>query len=76
MLDVAKILSEVAEIKKMVLKLYNRPMILEPVIENVVPMVHVDKYLGYSGSSSVDSKGDPRAEKRYKKGKGMRIKKY
>lgn len=42
MLDIAEIKAEVAEIKWMVLELYARSMIPEPMIEIVVPTIHVD----------------------------------
>lgn len=40
--NIAKIKFEVVEIKKIVLELYDRPIILEPMIKTVVHTVHVD----------------------------------
>lgn len=40
--DITKVKSKVDEIKKMVVELYDRPIISEPVVAIVVPNVHVD----------------------------------
>lgn len=40
--DIAEIKSEVADIKKMVMELYDRLVIPELVIKKVVPTVHVE----------------------------------
>lgn len=41
-LDVTEVKAEVAEIKKMVAELYDRPVMSEPVVKIVVPMFYVD----------------------------------
>lgn len=41
MLDIAKIRSEVAKIKKMVAKFYVRLVVVEPIVEIVISAVHV-----------------------------------
>lgn len=39
--DVTEIRSEVAKIKMMVTELYDRPIVSKPIVETVIPIIHV-----------------------------------